>query len=138
MKAIFYIFVLTGLLSICFSMEAGLTEDELKPYEKAKVLPPEMTAKEISEWPLQREVNDSRYVLDVKSYNVRLDQKEKARLEKKNKVRFHFGGYVLIGEPEKRMEPTYRGLADVYIISTGEKPQVVAKKRISLKKFCPS
>lgn len=131
MKNNIYFIILALFMVMPAAIFAGLSEEELMPYEKAKALPFKMTAKEISEWPLQSVINEVKYSLDIKPSTIRTNPSD-------NKVRFKIGGYVFEAKPGKRPNPNFKGMADIYVISTGEKPKVVAKKRIKLSDLCPS
>lgn len=115
---------------------AGLTEEELKPFEK--LLPKELTPKVISEWQDTATIKDVQYKLEVNSYKPTLNSKDKAKLEKKKQVLIRIAGEVVMTEPGKKPARCYKGDADIYIISTEETPKLVGKKSVKLSKLCPS
>ena len=133
-KTLILLFLLAVILLP--SLFAGLSEDELKPFEK--VLPKGLTINGISEWPLEITYRKSTFVLEVNTYTFKLKSKDLKKLKKKGKVRFRIAGDVnqkIEGKKDKR---NYKGSANIYLLSTGDKPAIVAHKKLKLSKLCPS
>lgn len=136
MKSLICIMFFVSVFFVSHSVYAGLTEDELKPYEK--VLPKGMTPKEISEWPLEITDKEDKLRLEVATYKPTLNAKDKKKLEKKKEVLLRVAGSVIVTEPGKKPKPLYKGNADIYVYSAGDEPKVVGKKSLKLSKLCPS
>ena len=134
LKTSILLFLLVVMLSP--SLFSGLSEDELEPFEK--VLPKGLTVKGISEWPLEVTYRKSTFVLEVNTYTFKLKSKDKKKLEKKGKVRFRIAGEVTQKVEGKKDKRNYKGSVKIYLLSTGDKPAIVAHKKFKLSKLCPS
>ena len=136
MNKLNYILVFVFCLITPFSIWAGLTEEELEPYKS--ILPKGLTPKDISEWKLDATYKKDTLNFKANTYVIKLNKKDKRKLEKKKKVRLKIAGGVVLLKPGKKPKPYYKGNANIYVLSTGETPKVVGKKRLKLIKFCSS
>jgi hypothetical protein len=126
------LFYLAVPLSVC----AGLTEEELETYKK--ILPKKLTAKEISEWTQETTYKNSTLKLQLYTSSVRLRMKEYLKLEKKQKVRIRIVGGIRMSASGKKQKPYYKGAVNIYVITTGETPKVIAHKKVKQSKLCPT